>query len=206
MSAARLMDSGSIPVGEMIREVLRDGGVVSFGTLGSSMRPLIYSGSQLRIRGCPPEQLTVGDVVLLGKPYTRRKYIVHRVIRVAERDGRLFFITRGDSSSIDVAPFPAAECLGRIVGVVTGERDYDLEHGFWRASRRFLAAYSRLAGFFAGEYNPHRERRPAWIAVGATLGRKAFRGLMIVHVLLGKWLTARPAPPLAAAGPGLAED
>lgn len=78
---------------------------------GGSMEPAIPRGSL--VLAVPAAAYGVGDVVAVqaggATPYT------HRVIRVAERDGRPYFETKGDSSAApDSQLVPLDALIGRV--------------------------------------------------------------------------------------------
>jgi signal peptidase len=79
---------------------------------GGSMEPAIPRGSL--VLAVPGASYGVGDVVAVqaggATPYT------HRVIRVAERDGRPYFETKGDASAApDSQLVPLDALIGRVV-------------------------------------------------------------------------------------------
>lgn len=89
--------------------------------VSGSMEPNINKGDLLFVQGVKPEKLEVGDVIVydahglwVGAP---EDPIVHRIIRITEEDGKLYFITKGDANNQkDKEPVPENRVLGKVVG------------------------------------------------------------------------------------------
>lgn len=61
-----------------------------------SMMPTYQGGDLMIVRGVEPEKIELGDVVVIWtRP--RGRYIAHRVVDIEDKDGDLFFYTRGDA-------------------------------------------------------------------------------------------------------------
>lgn len=85
---------------------------------GPSMTPAIGLGDAIILDQVEPTSLAVGDVVSLRNGPTQAVY-THRIIRVAERDGEIWFETKGDANdSADPAITPASAVIGRVSHVV----------------------------------------------------------------------------------------
>ena len=89
--------------------------------VSGSMEPNIHKGDLLFLKGENPEKIEIGDVIVYdardlweGAP---EDPIVHRVIHIDEKDGELFFITKGDANeNKDEEPVPEDHVLGVVVG------------------------------------------------------------------------------------------
>lgn len=82
------------------------------------MTPAIGLGDAIILDQVEPTSLAVGDVVSLRNGPTQAVY-THRIIRVAERDGEIWFETMGDANdSADPAITPASAVIGRVSHVV----------------------------------------------------------------------------------------
>jgi len=78
---------------EMLLDALQQGqSVVMYGT-GTSMQPTINEGDAITV--VPPKSIKVGDIVviLLGHD----SLVVHRVIDIGAREGRVYVQTKGDN-------------------------------------------------------------------------------------------------------------
>lgn len=62
-----------------------------------SMTPTLSPGDILFLRGVPPEELEVGDIIVFRSPIDPDNLIVHRVVKIIVEDGRYYFTTRGDN-------------------------------------------------------------------------------------------------------------
>jgi signal peptidase len=85
---------------------------------GPSMTPALGLGDAIILDQVDAASLAVGDVVSLRNGPTQAVY-THRIIRVAERDGEIWFETKGDANaSPDPAISPASAVIGRVSHVV----------------------------------------------------------------------------------------
>ena len=103
-------------------EVPSIGGVFPLIVLTDSMVPEIYSGDLIICNTAEAEEIKVNDVVSFFDPAGNGTSIVtHRVIEIIEKDGEIFFRTRGDNNNTeDKDLVPAENLVGvykmRIVG------------------------------------------------------------------------------------------
>ncbi len=86
---------------------------------GRSMLPLFSTGDIVFITRAEPDQIKVGDIIvyrsLLGG------YIVHRVVKVVVKDGKYYYVTKGDNNLLpDYFEFEGKPGVPyeRVVGVV----------------------------------------------------------------------------------------
>lgn len=96
---------------ELAGEVLRSFGSLSFKAMGWSMLPAVWPGDTLVVSRVSGEQVSVGDVVLVGR---EGRLCAHRVVSVAEDSGHPLWITQGDTNSAPDRPVREDELLGRI--------------------------------------------------------------------------------------------
>jgi len=89
--------------------------VVSSG----SMIPTLNVGDIILVRGVDPTTVTVWTIIIFHSPYDYPTAIVHRVIRIDNENGQLFFETKGDNNPVaDGWRVPAANLIGVYVGRV----------------------------------------------------------------------------------------
>jgi signal peptidase I len=96
---------------ELAGEVLRSFGHLRFRATGWSMLPSVWPGQTLVVERVSPDQVQIGDVVLVGRD---GRLCAHRVVSVTEDAGSPQWITRGDANSTPDRPVSEGELLGRI--------------------------------------------------------------------------------------------
>ncbi|HKZ54077.1 MAG TPA: signal peptidase I [Anaerolineales bacterium] len=83
--------------------------------VGASMEPTLHIGDVVVTSDVPPEEVQVGDIVRFR---TGQAFVLHRVIEIEQRQGEVFFLTRGDSNNVSDPLLPAERVEGRLVFVV----------------------------------------------------------------------------------------
>lgn len=97
---------------ELLRDVVERFGRARLRLTGTSMLPELWPGDEVEVVAADPGQLRPGDVVLIereGRPFC------HRLVRLDERDGELFLVTRGDSLDRNDPLVSSHALLGRVV-------------------------------------------------------------------------------------------
>lgn len=133
-----------IPPAEQVAELeLRAGRPVRCRAAGSSMKPLIFPGTDLEVRPVPAEALRPGDVLLF---HDGTRLVAHRLVRRIDdpERGRLFFV-QGDNRRDVEGPFPADAILGRIERVRAGWIRFRPRARWLRAAYPLLRWGYRLA-------------------------------------------------------------
>lgn len=82
---------------------------------GDSMYPYIKDQDAVLALAVEPRELKPGDVVIFPDPEQEGAYIVHRLVSLEEKDGRLFAVTKGDANPVTD---PFAVPVNRIYGKV----------------------------------------------------------------------------------------
>ena len=100
---------------ELAVEVLRSSGSVRFAATGWSMVPSIWPGETLVVERIAPEEICVGDVVVVGRSSA---LIAHRVISIAGIAEDLRWITQGDALSLPDSPVSEPDLLGRVAYLI----------------------------------------------------------------------------------------
>jgi len=84
-----------------------------------SMRPTLNRGDLIVVRGVSGEDVKVRDIIAFKIP-SEREPIVHRVVSKFRKDGKYYFVTKGDNNpSIDwFSPIPEDYLLGKVTMVI----------------------------------------------------------------------------------------
>jgi len=91
--------------------------IISYIKSGS-MEPTYCRGDIVILKKVPPEDIDVGDVIVFRHPRGGDELILHRVVYKEERDGKIYFITKGDNNpNIDNWLWVSENyVLGKLVG------------------------------------------------------------------------------------------
>ncbi len=90
-----------------------------------SMVPTLKVGDLIMVTGTEPRNVKVSQIIVFHNPRNHEMLIVHRVMRIIEKDGVLYFETKGDNNpgADSWSPYPGVpERL--LVGVVIGTIPY----------------------------------------------------------------------------------
>lgn len=95
-------------------EVPSIGGIFPLIVLTDSMHPEIESGDLIICNTAKPEEIKVNDVISFFDPAGNGTSIVtHRAVEIIEKDGKIFFRTRGDNNNAeDKELVPADNLVG----------------------------------------------------------------------------------------------
>jgi signal peptidase I len=96
---------------DLASEVLRSFGNLRFAATGWSMLPAVWPGDTLVVERVSPDQVRVGNVVLVGR---EGRLCAHRVVSKAESFGSALWITQGDAMCAPDPPVIENELLGRV--------------------------------------------------------------------------------------------
>jgi len=100
---------------DLASEVLQTFGELRFAATGWSMLPTIWPGDTLVVERVSPDQVKVGEVVLVGRD---RRLCAHRVVSRVEQH----FVTQGDGMSAADRPVSENELLGRVAFLIRAGR------------------------------------------------------------------------------------
>jgi signal peptidase I len=100
-------------------EVLRSFGSLRFAATGWSMLPTVWPGDTLVVERVDPDQVHVGDIVLVGRD---GRLCTHRIVSVAEGCGNPHWITQGDALPAPDRPVAGNELLGRVAYLIRAGR------------------------------------------------------------------------------------
>jgi signal peptidase I len=100
---------------ELAGEVLRSFGRLRFAATGWSMLPSVWPGETLVVERVSPDQVHIGDVVLVGR---EGKLCAHRVIDTGADPENPRWITQGDAMPAPDRPVAGNELLGRVAYLI----------------------------------------------------------------------------------------
>lgn len=109
------MPDGSAVKCELAADVLRSFGALRFAATGWSMLPSIWPGETLVVERVEPDQVRIGDMVLVGR---EGRLCAHRVIGTAGDSQNPQWITQGDALPVPDCPVAGSELLGRVASVI----------------------------------------------------------------------------------------
>lgn len=104
-------DAGSALKCELAAEVLRSFGTLRFAATGWSMLPSVWPGATLVVERVGPDQVGIGDIVLVGR---EGRLCAHRVVSLKDDAGNPRWITQGDAMARPDRPVIESELLGRV--------------------------------------------------------------------------------------------
>jgi len=79
-----------------------------------SMEPVIKMGSIVVVK--PSGEYKVGDIITAKEPANPKESLTHRVTEIKERDGKTFYVTKGDANdSPDMEERPKENVLGKVI-------------------------------------------------------------------------------------------
>lgn len=103
----------------MVQSRLRGGppqvaGHQMYIVLSGSMSPAFDAGSLAFVQPTAPQNIAAGDIITFRSAGKGDTLVTHRVVQV-NREGGLYFTTRGDANDInDQHPVPAADVVGKV--------------------------------------------------------------------------------------------
>jgi signal peptidase I len=97
---------------DLSEDLLTDGYQVRIKASGLSMFPFISTGDRITIS--PPKDLTIGDIIVFNRG---GQMVAHKLVKVFEKNGTRYYLTRGDSSLRLDQPITAGEILGKVTGI-----------------------------------------------------------------------------------------
>ena len=86
-----------------------------FSTTGESMFPFIRWNEQILVKKVSPEKIERENVILFQSAQGSK--VCHRVVKIEDKDGRLWFQTKGDRNSFYDPPVNQQAVLGKVIAV-----------------------------------------------------------------------------------------
>jgi len=109
--------AGSTVKCELAAELLCSFGSLRFPAVGRSMLPAVFPGDTLVVERVIPDQVSIGDVVVVGR---EGRLCAHRVIGTEGDPGNRRWITQGDALPAPDRPVAGNELLGRVSYLIRG--------------------------------------------------------------------------------------
>ena len=113
---------------ELAAEVLRSSGRLRLRATGASMLPTVWPNDILSVRIQDAAEALPGDIVLFAR---QGRLVAHRVVQRTASQGRILWVTRGDSAGGNDAPISSHELLGRVTAIERGSRPVNPRLTFW---------------------------------------------------------------------------
>ena len=93
-------------------------GLRPFVVISGSMEPTISTGSIAITRPVKTNELETGDVIAFNPSADNGLPIVHRIVKIEERNGIRYFTTRGDANTGDDAEVALPSTSLKLIGAV----------------------------------------------------------------------------------------
>ncbi len=105
---------------------------------GMSMLPFIKNGDSVVVRHTR-EGIGVGSIVAFRK---EQEIIIHRVIRMENKNGKTAILTKGDFNLKPDNSFNEDYLIGRVIAINSGGRQINLDTYFWSIMGRLISSCS----------------------------------------------------------------
>ena len=90
-------------------------GLHTYVVRSGSMTPTIDTGDLVITRSASPSEVKIGEIAMFKDPEDAGRLITHRVRAIHERNGRFYFVTRGDANTgFEHWNVPATATLGKV--------------------------------------------------------------------------------------------
>jgi hypothetical protein len=109
---------------------------------GNCMSPTLRDGNRLVLKH-GNQNLRRGDVVVFGTPGS---FLVHRVVKTENRNGKRHFLLKADRSPALHAPLTEEAILAKVLEVHGPDRHLHLDSRFWRCVNYLMAVRSYVQG------------------------------------------------------------
>lgn len=156
---------------ELIKEIMDKGACLRFRTtVGASMHPFIRDGDILWVKPVNASEIKIGDVIFYRN--SNGGITVHRLIKKISKNGKLSFLTKGDSvSGVDEIIYPE-QVQGKVIII---------EHNKWRIridrgpGRIVGFLWARISMFSPWVYYPFRKIKRLFLKIKVSLKRTCAR-------------------------------
>ncbi|MDQ1910417.1 signal peptidase I [Paenibacillus sp. GD4] len=103
-----------------LKQLVRERGYIELPSIGTSMSPAIREGYVCRFTDIEARSLKVGDIVLFVG--VTGELVGHRLIGTLVKEGKAYYVCKGDSNRTSDRPVPEEQLIGRMVSVRAGQR------------------------------------------------------------------------------------
>lgn len=125
----------------LLRDWLGSGETAWLPLSGSSMRPFLPAGARILVSAAEAGRIAPGDLVVFDHEGT---IVCHRMLRRRARGDGDVVLTKGDGWRTLESWIPAAQLVGKVVGVERNGMRLSLETPARRLQARLIARWSRL--------------------------------------------------------------
>jgi signal peptidase I len=129
---------------EIIREKIALGGESFLTVTSGSMRPLLNCGDKIVVKGCLPQSLSRGDIIIYAQGYS---LCAHRFLYKQLNNKGTWLVAKGDYRRTMDEPFPSEFLLGRVVAIKKKQQKINLENRSWQIINWVLAIFSLAEGW-----------------------------------------------------------
>jgi ATP-binding cassette, subfamily B, bacterial len=96
---------------DFAEKLLDDGINIEVRMQGFSMFPTLKNGEIAQVEKCTTAQVKIGDLLVFKQ---KNRYIAHRLMKIQQRDGKLFLLAKGDNNYHFDPLFSENELIGKI--------------------------------------------------------------------------------------------
>ncbi len=123
------MNCGTIEFLELSNEILSKGNYLRFRARGGSMYPFIRSDEVIQVKPVKISEINYADIIFYHIQDNR--IAVHRVIKKSNKNGKIVFLTKGDSvaGSAKDRVYPE-NILGKVVAIERNGKTIRIDKGF----------------------------------------------------------------------------
>jgi signal peptidase I len=139
---SREIGLGSTNILELARPELAKKRPFRMQISGNSMTPNICDGDFVTVEAISSQKVRVGDIVLLTS--ISNTALVHRVVKMEDRNNIVYLTTCGDASNYQDVPVPVTNVLGRITLIESKDKLINLNNPFTRILSRIFTFFNRL--------------------------------------------------------------
>ena len=164
---------------ELATHGLQQGERLRLRVSGESMAPLLRPGDSVLVASCHPEELQIGDLVLIRR---EGDLVTHRLIG-RTRQG---WITKGDGSPWTDPPPAADHLLGKAVALESGGRRISFDTYSWRRRSRVAGRVGFVEQRLLGWLKPPSGALRGWQRSLVRLARAPFWAAYTIIAVLDR--------------------
>jgi signal peptidase I len=128
---------------EIIKEKIALGEEFFLTVTSGSMRPFFDSGDKLVVKGCSPEGLSRGDIIIYEENYF---LYAHRFLYKKLINKSTWLVAKGDYRRSMDEPFSSEFLLGRVIAIKKSQQRINLKKRHWQIINWVLAMLSLAEG------------------------------------------------------------
>jgi signal peptidase I len=128
---------------EIIREKIALGEEPFLTVTSGSMRPFFNSGDKIMVKGCSPEGLSRGDIIIYEEDYS---LYAHRFLYKKLINKSTWLVAKGDYCRSMDRPFSSEFLLGRVIAIKKNQQRINLAKRHWQIINWVFAILSLAEG------------------------------------------------------------